>query len=151
MKKISYRLVYNRKKHLNAGGKALIQVEAYLTKRKAYFSTHIYVRPEEWDAKKRRIIAHPHEEALNRMLDEFLLKLQLTELEGWKRGKEVSLALLKEELPDEERGNFFAFGRKWVERSAKKESTKNNLNTTLTLLRECHPYLTLGGAVRKVS
>lgn len=145
MKKISYRLVYNRKKQLNSSGKALIQVEAYLTKRKIYFSTHIYVRPEEWDAKKERVIAHPHEEALNRMLDEFLLKLQLTELEGWKRGKEVSLAMLKEDLPDEEKGNFFAFGRKWVERSAKKESTKNNLNTTLTLLRECHPYLTLGG------
>ena len=31
MKKISYRLVYNRKKRLNASGKALIQVEAYLT------------------------------------------------------------------------------------------------------------------------
>lgn len=30
MKKISYRLVYNRKKHLNRQGKALIQIEAYL-------------------------------------------------------------------------------------------------------------------------
>ena len=56
MKKISYRLVYNRKKRLNASGKALIQVEAYLTKRKVYFSTHIYVRPEQWDARKARII-----------------------------------------------------------------------------------------------
>ena len=51
MKKISYRLVYNRKKHLNANGKALIQVEAYLTGQKAYFSTHIYVKPEQWDSK----------------------------------------------------------------------------------------------------
>lgn len=103
MKKISYRLVYNRKKRLNASGKALIQVEAYLTKQKAYFSTHIYVRPEEWDAKKARIVLHPQEEALNRMLDEFLLKLQYAELEGWKRGKEISLSMLKTDNEAEER------------------------------------------------
>lgn len=53
MKKISYRLVYNRKKHLNANGKALIQVEAYLTGQKAYFSTHIYVKPEQWEFETR--------------------------------------------------------------------------------------------------
>ena len=95
MKKISYRLVYNRKKHLNANGKALIQVEAYLTGQKAYFSTHIYVKPEQWDSKHGRIVLHPHEEALNRMLDEFLLNLQYRELEGWKQGKAVALSLLK--------------------------------------------------------
>ena len=42
MRKISYRLVFNRKKELNTQGKALLQVEAYLEKKKAYFSTHIY-------------------------------------------------------------------------------------------------------------
>ena len=41
MKKINYRLVFNRKKHLNAQGKALVQVEASLEKKKMYFSTHI--------------------------------------------------------------------------------------------------------------
>ncbi|CCZ69069.1 site-specific integrase [Bacteroides gallinaceum] len=141
MKKISYRLVYNRKKRLNASGKALIQVEAYLTKQKAYFSTHIYVRPEEWDAKKARIVLHPQEEALNRMLDEFLLKLQYAELEGWKRGKEISLSMLKTDNEAEERTDVFAFGRKWVEHSKSKESTKNNLSTTFALLHEFRPAL----------
>lgn len=41
MKKINYRLVFNRKKHLNTQGKALVQVEASLEKKKMYFSTHI--------------------------------------------------------------------------------------------------------------
>ena len=36
MKKISYRLVFNRKKHLNAQGKALLQIEAYLERKKIY-------------------------------------------------------------------------------------------------------------------
>ncbi len=40
MKKINYRLVYNRKKSLNNEGKALVQVEAYLESKKIYFSTH---------------------------------------------------------------------------------------------------------------
>lgn len=45
MKKISYRLVYNRKKHLNRQGKALIQIEAYLDKQKIYFlPISMYIR-----------------------------------------------------------------------------------------------------------
>lgn len=37
MKKIKYRIVYNRKKRLDSQGKALVQVEAYLLGKKAYF------------------------------------------------------------------------------------------------------------------
>jgi hypothetical protein len=44
-KKISYRVVFNRKMKLNAQGKALLQVEAYLKKKKMYISTHIYLQP----------------------------------------------------------------------------------------------------------
>ena len=141
MKKISYRLVYNRKNCLNANGKALIQIEAYLDRQKAYFSTHIYVRPEEWDARKGQIVSHPQEEYLNRMLDEFLLRLQYIELKGWKEGKEVSLSMLKEDAPMEEKKDFFVFGRTYVEHSRRKDSTKNNLSTTFALLHEFRPAL----------
>jgi hypothetical protein len=37
MRKITYRAVYNRKKHLNAFNKALLQVEAYLKSEKFIF------------------------------------------------------------------------------------------------------------------
>ena len=63
MKKINYRLVYNRKKSLNNEGKALVQVEAYLESKKIYFSTHIYLYPEQWDTRHAIIIKHPQEEA----------------------------------------------------------------------------------------
>ena len=36
MRKISYRFVYNRKKSLNDRGTALVQVEAYLNKKKGH-------------------------------------------------------------------------------------------------------------------
>lgn len=96
MKKINYRLVYNRKKSLNNEGKALVQVEAYLESKKIYFSTHIYLYPEQWDTRHAIIIKHPQEEELNRMLQEFMLKLQWKELKAWKEGKDISLSLLKD-------------------------------------------------------
>ena len=59
MEKVIYNLVFNRKKRLNAEGKALIQVEAYLNRQKKYFSTKIYVKPTQWDSKRRAVRNHP--------------------------------------------------------------------------------------------
>ena len=142
MEKISYRLVYNRKNSLNNKGMALIQVEAYYKKRKIYFSTHIYVTPEQWDKKQQLIICHPHSEVLNRMLDEFILSLQWKELECWKQGKVISLELLKQPSQRQRNGGenlFVQISRNWVEQSNRKESTKNNLYSTLSLLQEFSP------------
>ena len=52
MEKIRYRFVFNRKKTLNKEGKALVQVEATLNQRKAYMTTHVYLKPEWWDKDK---------------------------------------------------------------------------------------------------
>ena len=49
MNKIIYNLVYNRKKCLNKKGMALVQVEAYLGRKKKYFSTKVYLKPEQWE------------------------------------------------------------------------------------------------------
>ena len=80
MRKISYRFVYNRKKSLNDRGTALVQVEAYLNKKKVYFSTHVYLRPEQWDVKRKIIKEHPNQDALNGMLNEFIIELEKKEL-----------------------------------------------------------------------
>ena len=47
MSKIIYNLVYNRKRSLNKKGMALVQVEAYLDRKKKYFSTKVYLKPEQ--------------------------------------------------------------------------------------------------------
>lgn len=52
MEKIIYNLVFNRKKSLNKKGMALVQIEAYLNRKKKYFSTKVYLKPEQWDAKE---------------------------------------------------------------------------------------------------
>lgn len=64
-------MVYDRRKKLNAQGKALIQVEASLNKRKVYFTTRIYVRPDEWDKRTRTTINHSLAIELNAWINEF--------------------------------------------------------------------------------
>ena len=74
MNKIIYNLVYNRKKCLNKKGMALVQVEAYLGRKKKYFSTKVYLKPEQWDNKKLIVKNHPNADALNRLIYEFVRK-----------------------------------------------------------------------------
>lgn len=77
------------------------------------------------------------------MLEEFVLTLQMRELEAWKQGREICLQILKE--TDKNTGTenkFIPFGRKWIENSSIRESTKSNLNTTLSLLDSFSPSIT---------
>lgn len=144
MKKIKYRIVYNRKKQLDKQGKALVQVEAYLSGKKSYFSTHVYLKPDQWNNRVSLVCNHPHAEELNYMLEEFVLTLQMRELEAWKQGRDICLQVLKEidENADVE-NRLISFGRKWIENSSIRDSTRNNLHTTLSLLKSFSPEITL--------
>ena len=98
MEKISYNLVFNRKKKLNKKGMALVQVEAYLNRRKMYFSTKIYLKVDQWDAKRRMVKSHPNADVINRMLYEYIAAIEQAELGLWQQGKPISLDLLKEAI-----------------------------------------------------
>ena len=106
MSKIIYNLVYNRKRSLNKKGMALVQVEAYLDRKKKYFSTKVYLKPEQWDNKKLIVKNHPNADALNRLIYEFMAMIEKKELELWQQG------------------------------STLKESTKRNHLSTLSLLQQ---------------
>lgn len=138
MEKIIYNLVFNRKKSLNRKGLALVQVEAYLQRKKKYFSTKVYLKPEQWDLKKRIVKNHPNAEALNRMLYEYLSEIEKKELGLWQRGKSIDLDILKNALSPtrEDDTSFLIFYRKEVETSSLKESTKRNHLSTLEILKE---------------
>lgn len=107
MNKIIYSLVYNRKKCLNKRGMALVQVEAYLDRKKKYFSTKVYLKPEQWDAKKLVVKNHPNADALNRLIYEFVAAIEKKELELWQQGKRISLELLKDALATRENNSSF--------------------------------------------
>lgn len=134
MRKICYRFVYNRKRRLNAQGMALLQIEAYLERKKIYFSSHIYLTPEQWDERKKLIKRHPHAEALNYMIREFMINLERKELDLWKNGQEVTLEVLKEMFQVKVDQTFLDFIIDDIQSSHGKESTKKNRLTTCFLL-----------------
>ena len=142
MLKIRYRLVYNRKK-LNAQGTALVQVEAKLNLRNIYLTTNLYLRPEHWDKATAQVINHPQAIELNAMLFEFLIHLQGIELGFWKRGIQPTLALLRDAVRKKAPATitFPAFARSAINTSDKRDSTKENLLTTVGQLEQFRPGL----------
>ena len=138
MEKISYNLVFNRKKRLNKRGMALVQVEAYLNRKKMYFSTKIYPKPEQWDAKRKMVKNHPNANVLNRMLYENIAAIEQTELGLWQQGKSISLDLLKNSIdkPLSNGRSFLTFFKEEIANSSLKESTRQNHLSTLELLQE---------------
>lgn len=146
MNKIIYSLVYNRKKSLNKRGVALVQVEAYLNRKKKYFSTKVYLRPDQWDAKKLLVKNHPNADALNRLIYEFMAMIEKRELELWQQGKPITLEILKEMLSEqqeqEDKSSFIPFFKHEVMTSNLKESTKRNHLSTLALLQDFKKNMT---------
>lgn len=138
MNKVKYRFVYNRKKHFNKQGTALVQVEASLHGRKIYIKTNIYLKPEHWDVTKSQVYNHPQAHDLNTMLFEFVLHLQTIELSLWKCGIPVTLSLIKDSLAKNKPVNvtFIEFAKGNVKDSDRKQSTKSNLLTTIEILKK---------------
>lgn len=137
MDKVIYNLVYNRKKRLNKNGTALIQIEAYLHRRKKYFSTHVYLKPEQWCEQKKRIRKHPNAEDLNKYIYGYLTEIEHMELDLWKRGKPITLELLKETVHESaEDGDFIVFMKQKLGNGRLKKSSQRNHLTTLRLLQQ---------------
>lgn len=143
MLKIRYRLVYNRKNKLNNQGTALVQVEAKLNQRNIYLTTNLYLRPDHWDKTTAQVINHPQAIELNAMLFEFLIHLQGIELGFWKRGIQPTLALLRDAVRKKAPAtiSFPAFAKSSINSSDKRDSTKENLLTTVGQLEQFRPGL----------
>ena len=141
MRKISYRPIYNRKNQLNVEGKALLQIEAYLERRKVYFSTHIYLTPDQWDDKKKLIKQHPNAEALNYKVREFIFALEEKELSIWRDGRFITLQGLKDEFHSKTTRSFLSFAKDDIISSQAKESTKRNRLTTYMLLSKFRSHI----------
>lgn len=143
MKKIMYRAVFNRKKQLRNDGKGLIQIEAYLNRRRMYFSTHIYIRPPQWDDARREVCNHPHAEELNWMIAERVVELESKEISLWKSGRDISLRLLREEIRNSSSPQFLPFMANEIEKGRIRESTRDNRYTTYYLLKEYSDEVTM--------
>jgi len=131
-----FNVVYNRKKRLLPNGTALVQIEAYLFFKKKYFSTGIYLTPEQWDNKHRKVKNHPNALKLNRQLSDFVAKMQGYELDRRNAGKPFSLDILGEFIKGNVTTSFTEFMKREIE--ADKTSavaTKTGQFTTLNMLQ----------------
>lgn len=126
---------------MNTQGRALLQIEAYLERRKIYFSTHIYLTPEQWDNKKKLIKQHPNAEALNYKIGEFIATLEEKELSIWRDGRSITLKGLKDEFHSKTNKSFLSFIKEDIESSQSKESTKQNRMTTYKLLSKFRNHI----------
>lgn len=137
MRQIEFTLVYNRKKSLNKNGEALIQVCCYRMGVRKYFSTGIYIKPEEWNERK-QIVNHYREdyEELNEQLEQKLLDLKTKIKLIKEKGETATLRKLKEVKDEKIYTSFYDFMEDQIEKRNLNEATKKTQRRTLSVLKE---------------
>ncbi|WP_321287820.1 phage integrase SAM-like domain-containing protein [uncultured Sunxiuqinia sp.] len=139
MEKVLYRTVFNRKKKLLPNGKALLQVEAYLNGKKKYFSTKIYISPEQWDKRHRTIKDHPNQIRLNKEIRDFVSRLEDAEMQQRQKGKQVSIEYLGEFVKGSLTSVFLDFCRQELKNSDLKQTTQRDHETVFNYLKKFRP------------
>lgn len=136
IKKIRYRLVWNRSGCLNQRGEGLVQIEAEQQKRKIYFSTHVYVLPEQFS--NGCIVNASNADGLNYALFSMIREVEDVELDYIKKGVEVTLPLLKEAVRAHlsPSAKLTDFGHEVVGQSERNELTKQNYRTLFNNLEK---------------
>ena len=131
LRKIRYKLVFNRSYRLNKRGEGLIEIECTQQKRRIYFSTHVYVKPENFA--HGAVIETPNADSLNYVLYKMVQEVEQVELEYIKRGVEVHLPMLKEAVRSHisPAAKLTDFGCQVVGQSERKNLTKMNYQTLL--------------------
>ena len=143
MRQIEFTLVYNRKKALNKNGEALIQVCCYRMGVRKYFSSGIYIKPDEWNERK-QIVNHyriDHEE-LNERLSDKILELKSKVKLIKEKGETPTLKKLKEVKDDKIYTSFYDFMGDQIEMRNLNEVTKKTQRRTLSVLKEFKKELT---------
>lgn len=136
IKKIRYRLVWNRSGSLNQRGEGLVQIEAEQQGRKAYFSTHTYLKPEQFA--RGCVVNTDLADGLNYALFSMIREIEGVELDYIKKGVEVSLPLLKEAVKSHlsPSAKLTDFGNEVVTQSERNILTKQNYKTLFNNLEK---------------
>lgn len=131
-----FNVVYNRKKTLLSNGTALVQIEAYLNFKKKYFSTGIYLTPDQWDGKRRKVKNHANALKINKQITDFVAKLQAVELDRRNAGKPFTLDILSDFLKGKFTNSFTDFMQNEIEADrTSAPATIIGQKTTLNALR----------------
>ena len=137
MQKTKFNTVYNRKNKLNKEGKALIQIECYLNGKHKYFSTNIYIEPNQWNNKTKTIKTdYPNAIKLNKQVSETLRDLENFELDKINNDKPFNLSMLDNFFNLVEVKSFTEFMELEIPLLESSIGTKNSQLTTLRRLKE---------------
>lgn len=136
MEKALFNTVFNRKKRLLDNGTALIQIEAYLCGKKKYFSTNIYLSPDQWDIKHHKVKNHTNSIRLNRQIADKLAMFEKFELDRRNAEKLFTLDLLSDFVNGKVSNDFISFMDSEIKAEKSAKATTTGQNTTLSALRE---------------
>lgn len=131
LNKIRYKLVFNRAHRLNKQGEGLIEIECRQMSRRIYFTTHTYVKPDNF--KNGAVIDTPNADDLNYALYIMVQDVERVELEYIKKGVSVTLLMLKEAVRSNisPAAKLTEFGLQVVKQSERKNLTILNYQTLL--------------------
>lgn len=143
LEKIRYRLVWNHSGRLNQRGEGLVQIVAQQGQQRRYFSTHVYVKPENWS--RCAVTGLINADALNYALYEMLSQVERIELEYIRRGVRVTLPMLVEAYRCKlsPGATLREFGMAVVNQSDRKELTKQNYRTLLNDIDRFRHHVTV--------
>ena len=136
IRKIKYRLAFNRSGKLNANGTGLVEIEARLNGKTKCFSAHLHVKPNQFA--HGLIVNHPQSNELNSMLFEEILRIQGIEIDFWRRGITPTLPILANAVRSNYSPNctFTDFAQKLVSNDTRRRwSTKVSLKSTIKTLQ----------------
>lgn len=137
MEATTYKPIFCRNNQLLANGTALVQIEAYLNYNKKYFSTRIYLKPENWDKRHRQVKNHPNAIKLNRQINDFVNRLQAIELDRRNAGKHFTLEYLADVVNNKRTTSFYQFIENEINaNTTSAQSTRKNQRNTLNHLRD---------------
>ncbi len=137
LKKIKYRLTYNRTGILNKDGTALVQVYAYQNGKSRYFSTDVWVQPQHWDnAQKSVLPSHPNSHIFNDRIREKKGRLEKFELHMLNRYGHFHIDRLDDrQVKKDDFPSFTKFYEEQLEDAPIRKGAKKNQRTTYNKIR----------------
>lgn len=129
---------------MNKSGKGVVSIECSLHTRKIYFTTHVYLQPNQWD--KGFVVNHPLEKKLNYYLYKEIIRIENIELDAILEGRNNTLSYLKNAVtesicPSADIGDF---AKSVIEKSERKSQTKMAYRTTVKTIEVFRKGTTIG-------
>lgn len=144
LKKIRYRLVWNRSGRLNARGEGLVQIEMEQAGRRMYLSTHIYVKPGHWQSGLVSM-SHPLADGLNTALLTQQMEVERIELDYIRQGVYPSLVMVRDAVRDSMApgARLADFIAEMMKTGDRKEHTRQGYATLANSIERWHKGLLL--------